>query len=337
MAESDRLILESLDTRKATEIGELVSLCTPFSEPYIRSRLAKLATYGLVHYNNGDEMVNLTQTGKQYRDDPDFGSESELSMEIGYCVPKVSVSYPPVPWLTSSELRTLNEIENAGGETSIEKLTNHREKIKKVAEAEKLAKLGILSKKNMTGYTISEKGTRMISGEITQSEALKNNLPTRVNIIHTIGEKLLSLFGKFDPSEDQVLPDIQSATYQINPVFLDQFRQRIRIYKFIPVIIFVFWLIISISGSIMANLQTYGLLLDVIGASLVAIGLFRGITGFAVDVEENVGRLGGDGKRPLRPAQLASATTDTVDGFFGVVFLIVGFSLQIISTLTFNI
>lgn len=334
MAPSDSLILENLDTSNAISIEELISSDTiPFSESYIRSRLLQLSKYGLVHYSEGDDSVNLTGTGEDYRDDPNFASGSEFPLEIEYRLPKVSVSYPPVPWLTAGDLRTLNEISDMDDEASMEDLSSDH-KILKASQAEKMADIGLLHKSNMSGYVLSDKGKQLLAGEISQSQAVSETLPTRINILHLFGKKLLSVFGKLDQDRGQVRTDIDDASLQIEPIFLDTFKKRAKFYILIPVLLFATFLFLNYITIFNANLQTYGLILDVVGASLVAVGLFRGITGFAVDVEERGARLAGTGQYPLRPVQLASATADTVDGFFGTMFLVIGFCLQIVSTIT---
>lgn len=82
----------------------------------------------------------------------------------------------------------------------------------------------------------------------------------------------------------------------------------------------------------MVNYQIYGLFFDMAGAIFLALGIIRGKSGLARDTQEKGGRLNNDelekeGGIP-RPS-LKANVADTIDGIFGALFLIIGFSIQI--------
>ena len=80
-----------------------------------------------------------------------------------------------------------------------------------------------------------------------------------------------------------------------------------------------------------ATLQGYGLLLDAIGATIIARGLFRGLNGIKTDtgVRGGGGSYGGGSYR-FGSEEISSTTDDSVDGMLGTAILITGFILQFI-------
>lgn len=76
-------------------------------------------------------------------------------------------------------------------------------------------------------------------------------------------------------------------------------------------------------------LQSYGLMLDAIGAVIIAMGLFRGIKGLQRDTPSRYA--GGAILRgpvlEMQPGPLSSTVRSTVDGFYGTLFLVSRYSL----------
>jgi hypothetical protein len=80
-------------------------------------------------------------------------------------------------------------------------------------------------------------------------------------------------------------------------------------------------------------LQSYGLLLDAAGAIIIALGLFRGIKGIQRDTYSQYasGATYGTPRLEIQPAPLSSTVRSTVDGFYGTLFLSIGFTIQFIA------
>lgn len=75
------------------------------------------------------------------------------------------------------------------------------------------------------------------------------------------------------------------------------------------------------------NLQLYGLAMDMIGAFILAIGLFRGIEAIKRDTQMREAVWGSH----YDTDSLSAIARDTVDGLYGAVYLIGGFLLQFIA------
>lgn len=87
------------------------------------------------------------------------------------------------------------------------------------------------------------------------------------------------------------------------------------------------------------SLQIYGLVLDLVGAIVITRGLFRGYVGVITDM----GIVYEEARNPDETAATPSFTQElqsldsevraTVDAVFGAIFLVGGFSIQIVSVL----
>lgn len=99
-----------------------------------------------------------------------------------------------------------------------------------------------------------------------------------------------------------------------------------------------FFLIITVLGldlcgviTVTTNSQAYGLAVDILGATIVARGLFRGVSGIARDtIKTSTGAQYG-GSIYLDTASLSSEARKTVDGFYGTFYLLFGFVLQLLA------
>jgi hypothetical protein len=117
------------------------------------------------------------------------------------------------------------------------------------------------------------------------------------------------------------------STEKIQYYYSASFANRSKTY-------FLIILIVSLSYIGFAptvTLQGYGLMLDAIGATIIARGLFRGPEGIKTDTAVRGGG-GAYGGSPYRfgSDEISSTTDDSVDGFFGTIILIMGFVLQFV-------
>jgi len=87
-------------------------------------------------------------------------------------------------------------------------------------------------------------------------------------------------------------------------------------------------------------LQGYGLILDGLGAIIIAIGLFRGVDGILRDSpRKSYASKFSVSYVYFSPKPLTSTVNNTIDGLFGSSFLFIGFSVQLyaISNLTLSL
>jgi hypothetical protein len=130
--------------------------------------------------------------------------------------------------------------------------------------------------------------------------------------------------------------NIDSTEYQDNlDVFLAKaLKDRIfSIYSVFLLLILIFIIIDWVYGSTI-YFQTYGLLLDVAGAIILARGLFRGEQEIIFDIQEaNLGPSAIVDDQEYSSASITVEMLNTADGVIGVIFLVLGFSVQIVSSL----
>ena len=117
---------------------------------------------------------------------------------------------------------------------------------------------------------------------------------------------------------------------KIRRFFDEAFADRFQWYVPIALIIVSSLLLNQFSiVSLDIDPQVYGLVLDILGASILAIGFIRDINGIKRDTQMHVGFYGS----VYDPDSLTSVAQDTADGIFGTVSLISGFLLQIVALL----
>lgn len=123
-----------------------------------------------------------------------------------------------------------------------------------------------------------------------------------------------------------------SVTNEAQKFFVAAFAERTR--KYLPILLVVLILFgLELSGKILlvGNGQVYGLILDMTGAVVLTLGLFRSPKQIQRDTKsETYGATLGGGIS-YDSGSLSSEVQKTVDGFYGALFLVIGFTLQILS------
>ena len=116
-----------------------------------------------------------------------------------------------------------------------------------------------------------------------------------------------------------------------------------RTWQYVPLLITVLTVVLLANNTILPslNVQAYGLAIDVFGASIVARGLFRGLSGLQRETttrDRSIGHGGTFGVTPdtdirtvYLPESLSSTARDTMDGVYGTSFLLLGFITQFIA------
>lgn len=145
-----------------------------------------------------------------------------------------------------------------------------------------------------------------------------------------IGKQLLSMLSWIEEAESDDVLSFDEKEPLIERVFLEQFHYHSKWPALAIFLISVSFLIDSFLGPV--EFQIYGLIFDMTGALFLALGIIRGKCGLARDTRESDARYG-DGEKigGIHVASLRATVADTIDGLFGAVFLIIGFSIQIVA------
>lgn len=154
------------------------------------------------------------------------------------------------------------------------------------------------------------------------------------HILLQLTNSLLNLLERFDSKNPYF--EIEVTPGETDKVRLFFFRGFIRRSKYYLLIFIVFvialWSDITNQSPFNLNLQVYGLLLDCFGAVLIASGLFRGVEGIERDAQtRSAGLVFASTTVWKDNKSLSAVVRNTVDGFWGMVYLVSGFSVQIMA------
>ncbi|KZN23698.1 hypothetical protein A4G99_12545 [Haladaptatus sp. R4] len=109
-----------------------------------------------------------------------------------------------------------------------------------------------------------------------------------------------------------------------------------RLYSWYSVVygVLIIFIVIDFLNHSSRFLQTYGLVYDVVGATILARGLFRGEQEIIFDIQEkNLGPKAEIAEQRYDSMSITVEMLNTADGIFGVIFLVTGFIFQIVSSL----
>lgn len=146
-----------------------------------------------------------------------------------------------------------------------------------------------------------------------------------------VGERLLLVLTQLEEVEKKGIMDYDEKEPVVRDVFLEQFHYHVKWPSYAILLVLIAFVINVRLGSV--QLQAYGLVFDMVGGVLLALGIVRGKGGLMRDTREPGARVGGDEVNIHQPA-LKANIADTIDGLFGAIFLVVGFSIQIVAVLS---
>ena len=149
-----------------------------------------------------------------------------------------------------------------------------------------------------------------------------------------VGRKILDGLTRLEEAEPENIYDYPQEVPVVDEKSLEMFHYHSKWPSWEFLLILVVYLVESYFGG--ANLQIYGLLFDVLGASFLALGIVRGRAGLLRDIREKFGRLG-DGSVNIHETSLKANAADTIDGIFGALFLLLGFAVQTLALAHFMI
>lgn len=139
-----------------------------------------------------------------------------------------------------------------------------------------------------------------------------------------VGTRLLEFFTNEAVKEDanERLKDPGSAVREARELFLDYFARRTKTYLIASVVLLVVIGAIDYGTCGAVPNQSYGLALDLFGATVLARGLLKGPYGIAAESGQYWSQ-----SPPLRRA----LSEDAADGIWGVALLIAGILLQFLA------
>lgn len=321
MTDFDFRLIDYLDTHTTSDIDE-ISDDLGCSEAHIQSRAKILEKFGICHV--GGE-------GYQSRIDNKELQESESLIRN---LSNRTVTWNPqknIEWVDEDDLEVLRSLESVEQPATIHSIEDGSSSLERSKTLSKLTHAGLVEQATMDEFRITEKGKQAIEYEIGPFAATKSIIPLRSKPLQHLANHILALLDYFDPSTQNSIRDMDSASWQAEQIFHEQFHSKSLLYS-ITLIFGSFFAVFSVVGYLPIKLQPVGLLFDIVGAVFVALGLFRGRRGIAIESEELGGRFAGS--IPLQPESVRAIVTSTLDGVFGTILLITGFTLQFIASTT---
>lgn len=153
-----------------------------------------------------------------------------------------------------------------------------------------------------------------------------------MELLELIGGRMFKLLSSAE-TEKKYFERVGESKDNGAPVedfFVEAFKNRSKIHMpilfgFLAILLLDIWT----KGLFNADYVTIGLGLDILGAYFVATGLIRGKSGIKDATKSHAAVLGGK----MSPESMTAASDETVDALYGVTFLTIGFSIQIIGNL----
>lgn len=325
MTEGDIQLLDYLsENRRPT--AEEISESIPFPVTQIESRLEVLEYYGLCyHVGNGTYDIS----GSDWREKTD----EELVRDLSWRNVHPEEEVPVFEWLNTTTLPIIKRVHEVDGTATLEDIEKYSPKLETSAFLSRCIRVGIAERVWPDKFQLTEKGGQLAKGEISVIEAVYDSQPLHTRILYRVASFILAILNRFDPNMSDSVKNLDRAGHQAKITFTEQFGGLIAVYSLVVILITSLIFLPQYLG-MSVNLQAIGLVSDIIGATFVALGLFRGKRGLAVSSEDYAGRIRGEQSPELQPASVRESVRSTLHGVFGTFLLIGGFTLQLYSVLT---
>jgi len=232
---------------------------------------------------------------------------------------RLDTSYPPAVWIKEDDIEILQDLNRSDGPLYFRDVGERISPWKASASFSRLNYFNLVSYTGIREVEMTNKGEEYFNSEFSTISVVREELPLHAKSVYYLGDCVLSLLDLLEIDRGPV--SSSKSGVQIERAFIKAFWPRAPAYIFAGISILAFGLANP------SDLQIYGLLMDIIGAIAVALGLFRGTRGIKVDTESTGAKLGGG----LNTQSLESVVSSTIDGFFGTILLVGGFSLQFLS------
>jgi hypothetical protein len=260
-------------------------------------------------------------------DEEELEDKKDVILDLSYRTIGISRS-DIAKWLDGDDLNNLQELENVAQPVKLWDLDDGSTTIEKLQAFSKYSQMGIVRRSSNNEFELTQQGEDILENRSRGFETMKHILPVSTLPIHYIADRILKVLDYFDGSSENAVRDINKSSWQAERIFHEEFESKIKNYSV------VVGTLIILAGAahyqyLPIGLQRTGLIFDIVGAIFVALGLFRGRKGIAIESEEFGGRFAGS--IPLQPESVRATTTSTLDGVFGTILLVSGFTLQFIA------
>jgi len=178
---------------------------------------------------------------------------------------------------------------------------------------------------------IPDSETDITLGKNQAYETVTISLPKWKTALFHLSKVLLGLLDRIDTNEPYYDFEVKpSETEKIRMFFFAGILSRSKYY--LPLLVIISGLfILDATHFNNINPQIFGLILDMIGAIVIAFGLFRGTSGIERDTTtHSTGAVLG-GSVWKDKTELSAVVRNTVDGVWGTFFLLSGFAVQIVA------
>jgi hypothetical protein len=293
-----------------------------FRESYVRTRLELLEKYNLC-YHSGDGKY------RSHLDREQIVEKEDRIRNIGYRTVKYEPE-TPIEWFDREDVANLDHLQNYEP-AAIWEMDGVTTSLEEASKFSKYSDAGLVTQTTPSKYVLTSHGLDVSENEITPYQAIRPLISKFRLPIHMVAQAILSILGRFDSSSENTVRNIDASAWQAERIFHNIFPVKSPIYLILS-ICGVMAVYASYQGIVPIGFQALGLGFDVVGAIFVALGLFRGRKGIAIDSEELAGRFASE--IPLQNESVKTTTASTLDGVFGTIFLISGFILQLIAVVT---
>lgn len=195
------------------------------------------------------------------------------------------------------------------------------------ATLRELIELGIVDEPELAVFQLTDLGQRYMERDARYFDLDGYSKPITYSVVHWLAERtwkgLNRVEGEVDPFTFR-----KPLSNEIKNEFLCAFERRF--YFYFPLVTASLLAILLIDFFLPVHNQAYGLILDIEGAVILAIGLVRGHHGIGTESESNLV----DWERAFSTTHsmtdLVNESYKTVDAIWGSSLLIIGFAIQVL-------
>lgn len=196
------------------------------------------------------------------------------------------------------------------------------------ASLRNLIELGIAEEPETAVFRLTDLGERYMQRDVRYFELNGYSRSWTYPVAHWLGDRAWRMLNRIEGEIDPFTYR-EPLSEEVRDEFLCAFEQRFRLYSFLIAATLVG--VVIVDCLIGVPNQAYGLMLDIEGAVIIALGLVRGHHGIGMESGSNLV----DWERAFRMSHslsdLVIESYKTVDAIWGSALLIMGFSIQIIA------
>jgi len=191
-----------------------------------------------------------------------------------------------------------------------------------------LEKLGLV-RKSEGGYHLTKLSEEYLEKRTVEIYDLDNyQRPLSMRVSRYIGNITWSFLNRIERTVDPHT-NREPLENEIKIEFLSAFDNRF--YFFISLLVIPLIILSTLDLCLIINPQVYGLLLDLEGATILALSLIRGLSGITLESEGNLVAFDSYFDTTYSPTDVMTESYKTIDAVWGSTLLIIGFSIQILA------